>query len=167
MPTTPLAEWKVGKKRRWPSTSNSSLSLLSKMPLLKKQRRDACLRIDFTSQLFSDELVLGTFAYLSAHDLIECGKVNHAWSRLSRDAEVSEIRVTNRYELITFCSYGGPYTKKDSTNHFAPSKRNGIPWLNTSFPSRTGKISIAFIKTGWQVNGKSYTAQDTKDFFCC
>ncbi|KAI8329720.1 hypothetical protein BC941DRAFT_362362 [Chlamydoabsidia padenii] len=56
------------------------------MPLFEKLRKRELAGIDFTNQLFSDELVLGTFTYLSAQDLIECGKVNHAWSRLARDA---------------------------------------------------------------------------------
>ncbi|KAI8096448.1 uncharacterized protein BX664DRAFT_257734 [Halteromyces radiatus] len=56
-------------------------------PFRKRQRRQVehSTGIDFTKHLFSDELVLGTFSYLTALDLIECGKVNRSWSRLARD----------------------------------------------------------------------------------
>lgn len=45
-------------------------------------------RIDFTSALLSDEIVLHIFSFLSASDLSRCAEVNKTWFRLANDEQV-------------------------------------------------------------------------------
>ncbi|CAO3631864.1 unnamed protein product [Cunninghamella echinulata] len=54
-------------------------------PPLKKQKRQQQYRIDFTKKLFSDEIILNIFSYLTATNLINCEKVNKTWYRLAND----------------------------------------------------------------------------------
>ncbi|KAI8071082.1 hypothetical protein BC940DRAFT_295214 [Gongronella butleri] len=49
----------------------------------KRQRPNP---VDFTRALFSDELILHIFGFLSATDLIQCNQVNKVWHRLANDA---------------------------------------------------------------------------------
>ncbi|KAI9304482.1 hypothetical protein BJ944DRAFT_84924 [Cunninghamella echinulata] len=54
-------------------------------PLKKQKRQQQQYRIDFTKKLFSDEIILNIFSYLTATDLINCEKVNKTWYRLAND----------------------------------------------------------------------------------
>jgi hypothetical protein len=47
--------------------------------------------IDFVSCLFSKELVLKVFSFLSCRDLVQCAVVSMNWSRMANDEMVMKM----------------------------------------------------------------------------
>jgi hypothetical protein len=49
--------------------------------------------IDFVSSLFSKELVLKVFSFLSCTDLVQCAAVSMNWSRMANDEMVKNREI--------------------------------------------------------------------------
>ncbi|KAI7898848.1 uncharacterized protein BX663DRAFT_555399 [Cokeromyces recurvatus] len=86
-------------------------------------------RIDFVSFLFSKELVLRVFSFLSSQDLITCTVVSHNWSRIANDEMLWKplfyrkfqnlflLKETRKYYYDPVIRYRGSWKTKYRIHH--------------------------------------------------
>lgn len=65
-----------------------------------KQNNKSKVRKDFVTTVFSKELVLNVFSFLSSKDLIQCAAVSTEWSRLANDEMVSVLELLQKILYI-------------------------------------------------------------------
>lgn len=66
-------------------------SYTRKRPRLSKYNKRSEKQKDFVTTVFSKELVLNVFSFLSSKDLIQCAAVSTEWYRLANDEMVSNF----------------------------------------------------------------------------
>ncbi|CDS10482.1 hypothetical protein LRAMOSA03158 [Lichtheimia ramosa] len=97
----------------------------------KRQHSDQ--RVDFTSNLLSDELILHIFSFLSANDLTRCAAVNSSWFRLANDELLWKPLFLRRFQN------GGGYT---STQQDRRSESRWKTLYRTNHNWRSGNCRI-------------------------
>lgn len=72
--------------------------LSSKRRLCEKKKSLESKKFDFVTDLFSKELALKVFSFLSLQDLVQCAVVSMHWSMIANDEMVTTL--FNRFRSI-------------------------------------------------------------------
>ncbi|KAI8366191.1 WD40-repeat-containing domain protein [Blakeslea trispora] len=97
-----------------------TISGRKRIKLSKKPTCHSENRVDFTSSLFSKELVLKVFSFLTSSDLTQCAAVNYRWSQLANDELLWKplfIQNFSTHEKPTAIMYGGSWKTKYRIHH--------------------------------------------------
>ncbi|KAI8332718.1 hypothetical protein EDC96DRAFT_451445 [Choanephora cucurbitarum] len=97
-----------------------TLSIKKRIKRLKQSTCESDKRIDFTHSLFSKELVLKVFGFLSSSDLIQCAAVNYRWFQIANDELLWKplfIKTFSTHEKPTAIRYGGSWKTKYRIHH--------------------------------------------------
>ncbi|KAI8058750.1 hypothetical protein BDF21DRAFT_440835 [Thamnidium elegans] len=120
--------------------------------LLKNNKKDE-IRKDFVTTVFSKELVLNVFSFLSSKDLIQCAAVSMEWSRLANDEML--------WKPLFYKRFRDPLLLEDKKSKFHYHRRSSVTryrgswkakyrvhhnWLLESTESRGNNGYITFLK---------------------
>ncbi|OBZ82793.1 F-box/WD repeat-containing protein 7 [Choanephora cucurbitarum] len=97
-----------------------TLSIKKRIKRLNKSTCESDKRIDFTRSLFSKELVLKVFGFLSSSDLVQCAAVNYRWFQIANDELLWKplfIKTFSTHEKPTAIRYGGSWKTKYRIHH--------------------------------------------------
>ncbi|KAG2236764.1 hypothetical protein INT48_006948 [Thamnidium elegans] len=95
--------------------------------LLKNNKKDE-IRKDFVTTVFSKELVLNVFSFLSSKDLIQCAAVSMEWSRLANDEML--------WKPLFYKRFRDPLLLEDKKSKFHYHRRSSVTRYRGSWKAK-------------------------------
>ncbi|KAI9265408.1 hypothetical protein EDC94DRAFT_604810 [Helicostylum pulchrum] len=99
-----------------------------KRPRLSKNNKKNKIQKDFVTTVFSKELVLNVFSFLSSKDLIQCAAVSMEWSRLANDEML--------WKPLFYKHFRDPLLLEDKKSKFHYHRRSSVTRYRGSWKAK-------------------------------